>query len=76
MNRRVRASEIGAFAFCERAWGYAERGEPSQRQPERDAGLIHHTRLLRRAAWSGALYRLGLACLLMAAVVLLLAVRA
>lgn len=76
MNRRVRASEINAFAFCERAWGYAERGEPSQRQPDRDAGLIHHMHLLRRAAWSGALYRLGLACLLLAAVVLLLAVRA
>jgi len=76
VNRRVRASEISAFAFCERAWGYAERGEPSQRQPDRDAGLIHHMHLLRRAAWSGALYRLGLACLLLAAVVLLLAVRA
>ncbi len=76
MNRRVRASEIGAFAYCERAWGYAERGEPSERQPERDAGQFHHTRLLRRAAWSGALYRLSLACLLLAAVVLLLAVRA
>ena len=76
MNRRVRASEIGAFAFCERAWGYAGRGEPSQRQPERKAGQLHHTRLLQRAAWSSAVYRLGLVCLLLAALALLLALRA
>ena len=72
MNRRVRASEIGAFAYCARAWGYAERGEPSQRQPQRDAGQAHHARRLRRAALSAPLLRLGLTCLLMAAVVLAL----
>jgi hypothetical protein len=75
VNRPIRASEIGAFAFCERAWGYAARGEPSERQPERDVGTAYHTRVLRRAAWSGTLYRLGLACLLLAAVVLFLAIR-
>lgn len=74
MNRRVRASEIGAFAYCARAWGYAERGEPSRRQPERQAGLAHHARRLRRATWSVPLFRLGLGCLLLAVVVL--AVRA
>ena len=72
MNRRVRASEIGAFAYCARAWGYAERGEPSQRQPQRDAGQAHHSRRLRRAALSAPLLRLGLTCLLLAAVVLAL----
>ena len=72
MNRRVRASEIGAFAYCARAWGYAELGEPSLRQPERDAGQVHHSRRLRRAALSAPLMRLGLACLLLAVVVLAL----
>ncbi len=72
MNRRVRASEIGAFAYCARAWGYAERGEPSQRQPQRDAGQAQHSRHLRRASLSAPLFRLGLACLLLAVVVLAL----
>jgi hypothetical protein len=72
VNRRVRASEIGAFAYCARAWGYADRGEPSQRQPERDAGQAHHSRRLRRAALSAPLMRLGLACLALALVVLAL----
>ena len=72
MNRRVRASEIAAFAYCARAWGYTEQGEPSQRQPERDAGQAHHSRRLRRAARSALLMRLGLACLALALVVLAL----
>lgn len=72
MNRRVRASEIGAFAYCARAWGYAERGEPSRRQPQRDSGQAHHSRRLRRASLSAPLFRLGLACLLLAVVVLAL----
>jgi hypothetical protein len=73
VTRLVRASEIGAFAFCERAWGYAARGEPSQRQPEREAGERHHTRRLRRAAWSIPLRGLGVACLLLAAAALAIA---
>ena len=73
MNRRVRASELGAFAFCERAWGYAARGEPSQRQPEREAGQTYHARRLRRAAWSIPLRGLGFTCLLLAAAALAIA---
>lgn len=72
MTRRVRASEIGAFAFCARAWGYAERGEASERQPERDAGRVHHRQRLGRAAWSVPLFRLGLGCLLLALIALAL----
>lgn len=76
MNRRVRASEIGAFAYCARAWGYAERGEPSQRQPQRDAGQAHHSRRLRRASLSAPLLRIGLACLALALALVVLALRA
>jgi hypothetical protein len=67
VTRLVRASEIGAFTFCERAWGYAARGEASQREPDLEAGQHDHQRRLRRAALSGSMFRLGLACLLLAA---------
>jgi hypothetical protein len=76
VNRRVRASEIGAFAYCERAWGYAARGEPSERQPEREAGQYHHARRLQRATWSAPVRRLGFACLILAAAVLAIALSA
>ena len=73
MTRLVRASEIGAFTFCERAWGYAARGEASQRQPEIEAGQFDHARRLRRASRSVKMRRIGLACLTLAAAALAIA---
>jgi len=66
VSRMIRASEIGAFAFCERAWGYAVRGEPSERQPAIDAGQDFHQGRLRRVMWSEAVRRIGIACLILA----------
>ncbi len=76
MTRLVRASEIGAFTFCERAWGYAARGEASERQPEIEAGQHYHTHQLRRASWSLTLRRIGFACLVLAAAALAIALMA
>jgi hypothetical protein len=64
--RKVRASEIGAFAFCERAWGYASRGEPSDRQSEIEAGQQFHERRLHRSTLVPLVRRVGLACLVLA----------
>ena len=73
MTRLVRASEIGAFAFCERAWGYAARGEASERQPEIEAGQHYHARQMRRASWSLAMRRVGFASIILAAAALAIA---
>jgi hypothetical protein len=70
VTRLIRASEIGAFAFCERAWGYAARGEPSERQPEIEAGQHYHARRLHHVTWSRMIRRIGIACLIMAAAAL------
>ena len=73
MSRTVRASEVGAFTFCERAWGYAARGEPSERQPEIEAGQRYHEWRLTRASVSQAVRTLGFVCLALAVVVLAIA---
>jgi len=38
----LRASEIGMFAYCERAWGYVQRGEISSNAEQISAGSARH----------------------------------
>jgi hypothetical protein len=40
----VTASEIGEWAFCPEALRLRLTGVPSANQPERDAGIDHHSR--------------------------------
>ncbi len=58
--RNIRASEIGLFVYCQRAWWYQNQGIESSNQAELAAGSVLHrqhgrrvwfARLLRGAAW-------------------------
>jgi len=58
--RTIRASEIGSFLYCRRAWWYQTQGVPSQNQSELAGGSQFHRRhgwsvlaasLLRAAGW-------------------------
>ncbi len=40
--RTLRASEIGAFLYCKRAWWYQRHGQPSENQSEMAAGSEYH----------------------------------
>jgi CRISPR/Cas system-associated exonuclease Cas4 (RecB family) len=63
--RTIRASEIGVYVFCQRAWWYARAGLPSENITEIAAGNEIHS-AHRRQVWN-------VGCLkVIAAVVLLL----
>lgn len=68
--RTIRASEVGTYLFCARAWWYQHNGYKSENQAELAAGAQMHYRhgravlaagLLRLAAYSVLLLALILA---------------
>jgi len=40
--RKVRASELGSFSYCQRAWWYQQKNMPSENQGAMDAGGQEH----------------------------------
>ncbi|HSR49140.1 MAG TPA: hypothetical protein VLL77_14255 [Anaerolineales bacterium] len=55
----VRASEIGTFLFCERAWSYQRRGVAPSDVAAQEAGLAWHRRHGRRILAAGFLRTAG-----------------
>lgn len=70
--RTIRASEIAAYLYCQRAWWYQRQGVASANQAELAAGKKLHVAHGRRVMASGCLRLLAFA-LLLAGVVLLTA---
>jgi hypothetical protein len=53
--RTIRASEIGTYLYCHRAWWYHKLGKPSKNQPQWDIGSefhLQHGRQVARASWT------------------------
>ena len=69
--RKISASELGSFLYCQRSWWYARQGEKSENQPEMDLGSQVHYSHTRGVKHSTLLRWLALA-LLFTGVVLLI----
>lgn len=70
--RKLRASELAAFSYCQRAWWYQNQGYPSENQTQLTGGTQFHrahaanlwqARWLRLAAAAAAILALVLALL-------------
>ncbi len=68
--RTIRASEIGSYTYCRRAWWYQRQGIPSENQAEFASGSQMHYQHGRSVLVTG-LIRLGAFGLLLVSVVLL-----
>jgi CRISPR/Cas system-associated exonuclease Cas4 (RecB family) len=66
----IRASEIGTYLYCKRAWYYQKKGYPQENQQELAAGTKIHLKNTRTVMMSGCL-RIVAYCLLITAIVLL-----
>lgn len=68
--RTIRASEIGTYLYCQRAWWYQQKGYASENQDELTAGSRLHYQHGRNVLLAGLLRIAGYALLLLALVVL------
>lgn len=68
IERKVRASELAEFEFCQRAWWYARQGAVNASSARLKQGAAWHTELAQRTLATGCL-RFGAYLLLLGAVV-------
>jgi CRISPR/Cas system-associated exonuclease Cas4 (RecB family) len=64
--KTIRASEIGTYLYCQRAWWYRKNGYEPQNQVELAAGVELHEGHGRTVLVTGLLRLLGYATLLVA----------
>jgi hypothetical protein len=68
--RPIRASEIGAYTYCKRAWWYSSQGEVSENDVEMAAGTAFHHAHGRQVLAAGLLQLGGWIVLLLAVILL------
>jgi hypothetical protein len=68
--KTIRASEVGSYLFCARAWWYGQNGVESTNQAELTAGTEFHRQHGRMVIASGLTRLLAIILLLVALVLL------
>lgn len=66
----IRASDIGTYLYCRRAWWYKKQGMESANQAELAAGTELHVRHGRQVLASSITRTIGLILLMIALVIL------
>lgn len=66
MSHVIRASEIGSYLYCHRAWWYRKQGIESENQAEMATGTELHQQHGRKVVAAGLLQVAGYALLLAA----------
>ena len=66
----IRASEIGSYLYCRRAWWYRKQGVESENQAELAGGTELHLQHGRQVMVAGILQLAGYGLLLVAAVLI------
>ena len=70
----IRASEIGTYLYCRRAWWYRKQGIESENQGEMANGTRLHEQHGRRVIAAGFLQAVGYGLLLVAVLLIVAAV--
>lgn len=66
----IKASEIGSFLYCRRAWWYQRQGIEPENRAVLAAGTDYHTASGRKVAWAELMKWIAWAALLIAFVLL------
>lgn len=69
----VRASELGTFAFCQRAWHYARSGVPLEHLDRTQRGIDWHNHVEKRTRSATFLIQAGALLLLCGTLILFIA---
>ena len=72
MSPVIRASELGAYLYCRRAWWYRKQGVESENQVELATGTEIHLQHGREVVATGLYRTIGLLLLLIAIILLAL----
>ncbi len=70
----IRASEIGAYLYCRRAWWYRKQGVESENQAQMATGTELHRQHGRKVVAAGFLQTAGYVLLLVAVVLVVIVV--
>ena len=71
-GRYRKASEIGTYLYCKRAWWFERRGAPSSRALERDRGTTYHQQHGERVVTAQRVSSVARAFLLLAVLLFLI----
>lgn len=66
--RIIRASEVGEYLYCQRAWWYSSQGHQSDHQREIEGGQVFHQKHARLIIISGCLRTLAYVLLTIAVI--------